>query len=302
MKSPINRVSRHQVISKWICVVLISITILIALGPFGCGATQVATEADVRKAVNDAIPLMPDLSVTSESVPIIDRDTQEKAITYLVESKLVDQYWFNVTDYRLDRRGDRTTINLDQMAKDIDRAYETHTPFAEGLTGSVTTGVSAGPYASGSVTISGPLKAILELLGLIKGVTKPNIERVEVAIKGYADGEKSKDWPRIIDNLPEQFRRFQVLSPTEEQNENWFFYRKPEIDREIFNPYSNDDLPDLRAQYVRKEFVEPFVQRCDNKDRCHIYVLHNKALREPEKPQWRKAQVYLMVYLKRQPQ
>jgi hypothetical protein len=147
MKSLINRVWTHQVISKWRCIVLIFITILIALGPSGCGATQVATEADVRKAVNDAIPLMPDLSVTSESVPIIDRDTQEKAITYLVEAKLVDQYWFNVTDYRLDRAGDRTTLNLAQLAKDIDRAYETRTPFPEGLTGSITTGISAGPLA-----------------------------------------------------------------------------------------------------------------------------------------------------------
>ena len=255
---------------------LMSITILFAFFPSGCGATQVATEADVRKVVNDAIPLMPDLSVTSESDPVIDRDSQEKAVTYLVEAKLVDQYWFNVTDYRLDWAGDRTKINFEQMAKDIDRAYETRTPFPEGLTGSITTGVAAGPYASGSVTITGPLKSMLELLGLIRGVTKLNIERVEIAIKGYADGEKSKNWPPVVDTLPEQYRRFKVLNPTEGQNENWFFYRKPEIDREIFNPYGNEDLPDLRAQHVRKEFVEPLVQRRDNKDRCHVYVLHNK--------------------------
>jgi hypothetical protein len=247
---------------------------------------------------------MPDLSVTPQQVPIIDRDGQDKVLTYLVEAKLVNQYWFKITDYRLDWTGDRSAINLEQLALDIDRSYETRTSFskaAERLTGSATVGVSAGPFGSGSVTMSGPLDALLEVLGLVRGVTKLNVERVEIAIKGYADGQQTQDWKRAVSQLPTQYRRFQVLGPSEEKNDNWIFYHKPEIEREIVDPYSNDDLPDLRAQYIRNEFIEPFVQRVANKDRCHVYVLHNKPIGDPKKPEWRKAQVYLMVYLKQQP-
>jgi hypothetical protein len=247
---------------------------------------------------------MPDLSVTPQQVPIIDRDSKDKVLTYLVEAKLVNQYWFKITDYRLDWTGDRSAINLEQLALDIDRAYETRTPFSkatERLTGSATVGGSAGPFGSGSVTISGPLDALLEVLGLVRGVAKLNVERVEIAIKGYADGQQSPDWPRAVTSLPEQYRRFPVLNPSEGENDNWLFYHKPERERIIVDPYSNDDLPDLRAQYIRKEFVEPFVQRFANKDRCHVYVLHNEPIGDPEKPEWRKAQVYLMVYLKQQP-
>lgn len=295
----------HYIFFKLRHFLLSLLTGLLILSLLNCQLGQaVATEADVKNAVDAAIPLMPDLSITPQQVPIIDRDSKDKVLTYLVEAKLVSQYWFKITDYRLDWTGDLSAINLEQLALDIDRAYETRTPFskaAERLTGSATVGVSAGPYGSGSVTISGPLDALLEVLGLVRGVAKLNVERVEIAIKGYADGQRTQDWKRAVSQLPEQYRRFPVLNPSDGQNDNWLFYRKPEREHTIVDPYSNDDLPDLRAQYIRKEFVEPFVQRFANKDRCHVYVLHNKPIGDPEKPEWRKAQVYLMVYLKQQP-
>src|SRR6266508_4900159 len=63
---------------------------------------QPATEADVRKVVDEAKRMAPDLSINEQLVPIIDRSASDKVLTYLVESKLTNEYWFSVTDYRLD--------------------------------------------------------------------------------------------------------------------------------------------------------------------------------------------------------
>nr|AUN37121.1 hypothetical protein [uncultured bacterium] len=290
----------NQAIAKWRYFLLASFTILFTLAHFGCKTKQiVATEADVRKAINNAMPLVPDLSITSQSIPIIDQEEGDKPITYLVESKMVKEYVFRVTDYKLDWAGDKEKIDLDQLKSAIDRAYETQNPIPKEITGSITVGASYGPIVSGTVTINAPLWYILQLLGLIDGVTKLNVEKVEIAIKGFADGEKSDKWPRVVDHLPDNYRTFPVLGPSEENNDNWIFYHKAERERKIYDPYKNDDLPDLRAQYIRTEFVEPFVQRLDNKDRCRVYVLRNKAVSEKEKPEWRKAKVYVMIYLKR---
>lgn len=279
---------------------LVLFTLLVLWSLLGCQIGQDntvprATEADLKEAIRDSVRLTPDLSIKQQSSPIIDRDRRGKLVTYLIESRLVDQYWFKITDYRLDWAGDHSEVNLDKISAAIDRAYENRTSLARlahELTGTM---AANAPNGVAGVTISGPLDALLELLGVIRRVTRLNIERAEIAIKGYADGEVDKDWSKP---LPDKFRRFPVLQPSEPHNQNWFFYRREEKERKLPNSYGNKELPDLRAQFVRKEFVEPFVRSSENAERCHVYVLHNKPIAQPNLPGKRKAQVYLMVYLK----
>src|SRR5436305_5500829 len=76
------------------------------------------------------------------------------------------------------------------------------------------------------------------------------------------------------------------------------FYARKEFVRNVPFPYSNSDLPDLRAQFIRREFVESVVRQTSNASRCHIYVLHNEPIPEVRQEQLRKVQVYVMVYLK----
>lgn len=231
-------------------------------------------------------------------MPVIDRDSQDKVLTYLVESKLINEYGFEVTDYQLNVGGDHIKVNLDKLVSDIDHAYQARTPFAQ-IAHQLTASTSVGlPNGVGNISVNGPLDAIFEMLGVVHSVVRLPTERVEIGIKGYADGEVTGDWKPVVAHLPPQLVDFPVLQPSDSRNQNWFFYKKGEVQRRIKDPYRNDDLPDLRAQYIRNEFVEPFVNRSANRDRCKIFVLHNKPVGIPMSPELRKAQVYLMVYLK----
>lgn len=277
-----------------------------SLAVTGCGQPSTvsggATIADVQEAIAAASKLTDEISITQQDLPIIDRDPSMESVSFLIEQKRVAEYKFKVTDYTLDEAGARSKIALDEMAKAIDKSYKARKKFAESarlITASASVGTQVG-VVGGEIGLSGPLDVILELLGAIKPVVELDTARVEIGIKGYADGEQSKDWVERQRPLRPSYRTFKILEPAEGHNDNWIFYRRGEVDRPpIVGRYSNDDLPDLRAQYVRTEFVEPFVERCRNASRCQVFVLKNKAIEEPEKPEWRKVEVHLSVYVKK---
>ena len=64
------------------------------------------------------------------------------------------------------------------------------------------------------------------------------------------------------------------------------------------SPDHNGDLPDLRAQFVRTVFVEQYLPKLANGGRVSLPAAH-RALQEPGRAEYRKAQIYVMVYLKR---
>jgi hypothetical protein len=77
---------------------LIVLSLVVCLG--GCLRDEPyegPTAVDIDEALHVSEQLAPDLSVKPQPVPVIDRDSQGKVLTYLIESRLVDQYWFKVT-------------------------------------------------------------------------------------------------------------------------------------------------------------------------------------------------------------
>lgn len=255
-----------------------------------------ATEVQVRQQVCEAVSLAPDLLIDEQPAPIINRAPGDKVLTYLVESKLTNEYWFKVKDYQLDYAGDWAKINFTALEEAIDHAYVKRSSFPQELTAAVNLGLPNGVFG---ISVGGPLKPLLEFAGIVQGVTKLNVDHVDIAIKGYADGEVSAGWAPPRKDLGPQFQKFSVLNPERPELSNPMFYTREPVPREVAQFYKNDDLPDLRAQFVRTEFVEQFVPKLANGDRCHVYVLHNRALADPGQEQWRKAQIYVMVYLKR---
>jgi hypothetical protein len=249
-----------------------------------------ATEADVEKAIRDTDALMPDVSAERVD-PIIDATSQEQMLTYLIDGRVTKEYPFDVMEYELDFAGDLKKIDYAELRRALDHAHVTKTPFPD-LVAKV--GISAGNVTA---EVESPLFTFLEYIGIIDRIVKLDVARVEIAIKGYADGEREPWTP--VKALGESYTSFQVLHPRNPELRNWTFYRKPERLREVSFPYRNADLPDLRAQFVRTEFIEPFLK--ERNCRCDVYVLHNKPIEEPEQAQMRKAQVYVMVYLKRPP-
>ncbi len=260
-----------------------------------------ASESDVNTFVEEADELMPDLSVKRQPFSVIEPGRGERIMTYLVAAKKVDEHWFRVTDYHLDYGGDPSKFHFEALAEALNHAYQEHTPFPGELSANLGFADPRGVVSAGGGVSGIPVDSILQLLGLVQGVVELSVDRVEIAIKGYADGELSKDWQTRVRPLPPQYRSFEVLSPRDKSNDNWLIYSKLAEKRQISDPYTNEDLPDLRAQYIRHEFIEPFLSSNDGRwrNRCRVYVLHNKPLPDAQQAEWRKAQVYVMVYLKR---
>jgi len=251
---------------------------------------QVLTEVEVEQVVADTSALMPDLIVTKQPMPIIERDSRDRVLTWLVEAKQTNEYFFDVTKYEIENGGD---FNYAALGDAINRAYTKHTSFPD----EISVNVGLGTVVTGGLSV--PVKTLMELLGLVHEVVELRVDHVEIAIKGYADGEMSPAWRRKIKPLPDEYHAFPVLRASNEEKRNWLFYRMPEQRRTVSDPYTNDDLPDLRAEFLRREFVEQVVNHPENRnrDRCRVYVLHNTPLRDANKAEFRKAQVYVMVYL-----
>src|SRR5205823_5368704 len=121
-----------------------SIGLLAVLAPLAIhhwsSRAAAATESDVEQKVAEAAALAPDLSVRRERIDIIERTKSDKVLTYLIEAKLGKEYWFPVTDYRLDVGGDPTKIDYDALAEAIDRAYAKHTSFPQEIAANVNVG------------------------------------------------------------------------------------------------------------------------------------------------------------------
>jgi hypothetical protein len=258
-----------------------------------------ATKDDVANAVKVAETLMPDLEVTELPVAIIQHGPDDTVLTYLIEAKKTNDYWFEVTDYRLPRGVDWNTLGVAEFYKAIDRAYERGTKIPDEIKVSLGATVGTGP-ASVTGTVEAPWSAIEQAFGFVHGVMKLEVARVDVAIRGYADGETQPGWKMPVPSLPVDFQKFPVLRSTDEAKDQWLFYEASQQERGVSYPYANDDLPDLRARYIQRQFVELLVPKSRNADRCHVYILHNRALLQPNQKEWRKAQIYVMVYLKRE--
>ena len=63
----------------------------------------------------------------------------------------------------------------------------------------------------------------------------------------------------------------------------------------IQNPFTNKDLPELRARFLRDNIVDPMLRECAKAD-VHSFVLKGKAADETVDPSLRKVDLYLYAY------
>src|SRR3954469_20834768 len=159
-----------------------------------------ATIEDVTKVVTFAETLMPDLEVTKLPMPIIQHGPDDTVLTYLVEAKKTNDYWFDVTDYRLPRGVDWKTLGVAEFYHAIDRAYEKGTKIPDEIKVSLGATLGTGP-ASVTGAVEAPWSAVEQAFGFVHGITKLEVARVDVAIRGYADGEEQAGWKMPVPSL-----------------------------------------------------------------------------------------------------
>jgi hypothetical protein len=103
--------------------------------------------------------------------------------------------------------------------------------------------------------------------------------RIQVLIKGYADGEAS-EWQR---NQREGylFPALPVLMPVPEQRAslNPTVYRKPAERLVLPKIYGNEELPDLRAAFFKNDFVDPMLEGCRKGRSIEVFILKGVDVR-----------------------
>jgi len=139
----------------------------------------------------------------------------------------------------------------------------------------------------------GNLQYILAEIYAILGIVSNDIE-IEVYLKGYADGY-SKDWSEKFDKQKTRYcyQSINYQPTTDIGSVNPLNYDRNSkiytLDKDF---YYNKDLPLLRAQFVKDDFIEPFTKKC-TKNVKGIYILEgyefNKNTIDPYK---RKVQVF----------
>lgn len=154
--------------------------------------------------------------------------------------------------------------------------------------------LSLGFFGTGGYEFTPPKKMLFELIATLRQLTGLKAKKVEVLIRGFADGQK-KPWSRpLYKDYP--FDTVNVYMPREAWRLNWLEYITKETPVSIDNPYTNKDLPELRARFVKEELIDKVLARCDSYAKPEVHILKGRADEEWPVVSKRKALFFVNVY------
>lgn len=143
-----------------------------------------------------------------------------------------------------------------------------------------------------------PEIAQIELVAILRTVLRLKAKKVEVLIKGYADGQTYPwDEPLFPSDSPYHYTSINVYVPLDENRLNWLEYRRKESPLPIPKDYTNEQLPDLRAQFVKEELINRTLRHCEDNAETEVHILKGQSYKsnkiyEPD----RKVEIFLNVY------
>ena len=133
--------------------------------------------------------------------------------------------------------------------------------------------------------------------------------RIGIAIRGFADGQQAP-W---VAQLEEDYlyQKISVLRSIDPQLNTGFISTPSHVSttsdkiamcksRNIDESkcYDNSALPNLRAEFIKQGFIEPYIEKEAPKN-VDVFVLDGFASETPKNQLERKAEIYLMVITKR---
>ncbi|MDB4948535.1 MAG: hypothetical protein JWM27_1184 [Gemmatimonadetes bacterium] len=260
---------------------------------YGC-----ATDASrIRLSVNQMLPTLhteaPDVSIERDSAPELE-NTSVAASYSLVP--VGNPYFFESQEYviepgeRIGPRGDEICGLLAATAtSDSSDAWKRYNIAIGAQLGLAT--VSVG---TDFATVRQDFTTLRNMIFTAARLAQVPHSKVIIAIKGFADGQYAK-WSRPLRNPPYNYERIAVLQPSVLGTLNPARYRSRESWVEIEDGrYDNSTLPDLRAEFVKHEFIEPFLSSCDSA-RVQVRILKGYEGHKVNRPLQRKVQIF--VYL-----
>jgi hypothetical protein len=141
-----------------------------------------------------------------------------------------------------------------------------------------------------------PEIAQIELAGVLRELLSIKAKKVEVLIKGYADGQ-SGPWKKNLLAFPHHYNSINVYQPFKPELINWLEYNREESPLSIPETYTNEELPDLRAQFVKHELIESSLRHCEGNTETEVHILKGQSdktskIYEPD----RKVEIFINLY------
>lgn len=125
-----------------------------------------------------------------------------------------------------------------------------------------------------------------------------------VYVRGYADGVHGKNKERRLGKLDPDYNYFKIdLHPSIKSSRNpLIFNRKavaipvPISNKVTKGYYNNQDLPNLRARFLKEDIIEPIIQGCVNPTKPDISILEGYEFSKSKKSSDRKVQAFVLIY------
>jgi hypothetical protein len=209
-------------------------------------------------------------------------------------------YLFDRYKYVIQTAGDESKIPTANLCEIIDVIYDRKEPILESLREVKLNGKISFPlWKVGSAELeAGNLTPIIvDLLYSIRKFVELKTTHPEIIIKGYADGQKG-DWSEELLKAPHDYNTIPVYLPADPSNTVTInVYTRNEQPQPVSSPYRNKDLPDLRAFFVKKDLVDPYLQECRSEKKIESHLIKGGVFEDKTNaPLERKVQVYILIY------
>ena len=206
-------------------------------------------------------------------------------------------YLFESSRYALDNFGGTPVeVPTSEICALIDSIADSSDPLENALdrieaSGTVTIS-PRGPSAE--VKFKGSARNVIELYYALGEMLTLRSLRAEVLVRGFADGEVAS-WQRELDpSYP--YSSVEVMPPVDSAAPIMFKRKRETIPVSEAPLYSNKDLPNLRARYVKDVLLDPYLARCPGETAASSAILQGFAYDEASRPLDRKVQVYVVFY------
>lgn len=162
---------------------------------------------------------------------------------------------FKLEEYSLETGGsatDAVTLSIDRMFVSLDSVYNRKNKIIDAI--------SEFEFEAGAM--SGSLLLISEILYSIRRIAELKLRKVEILVKGYADGQRNNGWSRPL--IPpyngSEYKNFWV-HPEARKTKNPYEYLASEINYPVPDNYENQHLPNLRARHIQLDFIERYLNK-----------------------------------------
>lgn len=149
------------------------------------------------------------------------------------------------------------------------------------------------------VEFSPPKVVQVEIAAALRKIFGLRAKKVEVLIKGYADGQLGP-WKEKLRAHPYRYDSVTVYPPFEPERLNWFEFIRQETTLHIEENYTNEELPDLRSRFVKEEFADRFLKHCGSSAETEVHILKGQADKttgpKAIHPEDRKTQIFINIY------